>query len=281
MMNIQNFSTLPTKIIHTSKGVVRRESIEIIDDSILVQTPRVRRSISTAAKTLAPSKNFSWNSKVKSDQISPQIDLIKKSHFHAICYRSLILERKQQYSDIRKMKWLKMHMVVFDDVIIFFKAENYQFESRLHFSTIKAVKRIKIGGNSTTYFGTTKPFVIRFQKRSDRILFRKIVPKTYEQTKSVNLSQFELEDEDKMNLTIEDDDVFDSPAAPTVKQTEPRTRLRATSTPVEHSNILRTQFGHNFKSLRRMGRSNTLKTEPKKLSFIDSMLKKMKLKISK
>jgi len=275
-----NFSTLPSKVSTTIKlmpDITRRESVEIVGETIL-KTPEVKkRRFSTRSKstsngsrskmmmryqtTLTPSRAFKWASGPEARKRHEKPLPSSGRYFHAICYRASVTRRRRDLR-IETMEWTKFHMVVFDDVLVFFSSPNYNFDSRVHLSSVKVLKRVRISGKSTTYFGTIKPFVVRFQTRKERSEFRKIMAGTLEPNNSVNLSSMESDAPPIVcNLSAgssedpDDDDVFlpSESSAESAVQNQTPYRRRVRSVPEENSGRVRhgSRSKMNFRSLRK------------------------------
>ena len=270
-------STLPSSIAKDVKMMpdilTRRESVEIVAESVLQQTPSKKRKFSSRSKstrmyqsTLTPSRAFKWSMPVQETSAN---------YFHGLCYKANVTRRRSDLS-IETMNWKKYHLVVIDDVVVFFTAPDYEFDSRVHLSAVKMLKRVRISGKSTTYFGTAKPFVVRFQTRSERKEFRTIMSGTIEANSSVNLSSVEMDSPRPISIASSSDD-NDDVFLPTMNILEagqtPRRRIR--SMPEEDSVRLRagSRSKLTFRSLRsKLTRKNSIKADQP--SFLDSLRNK-------
>lgn len=278
------------KITHIQiEPMQRQESIEIVGESFIESpqnTPvKKNRRHTTTTKinmryntTLTPSKMFKWQTAM--EDASPR-SKISGRYFHAICYRANVTRRCRDLR-LETMDWKKFHMVVFDDVIVFFTASTFDFDSRLHMATIRTLRRVRIAGKSTTYFGTVKPFVVRFQTSTSRTQFRKVMKGQLEPNRSVNLSTVDTPEPmvtPAVENTSDDDDVFlpeipkISPPFPTPT---PRRRIRSLpENPVRRVRLV-SSSKLNFRSLRKFGskKKNGLKTESVRKGFLETIRQK-------
>ena len=252
-------NTLPanTSSVEFPLGFSRRESVEIVGETDILETPGPKRRYSCSTYVRAP-KPTKWNaSKKMSDKVSGQ------RYFHGICYRASVNRRRADLT-VDTMQWTKLHLVVLDDVIVFFSHPNYDFESRVHFSKVKSIKRVRISGKSTTYFGAIKPFVVRFQTRAERNNFRHVMTGNICPNKSVNLSTVEpptpiVEPPTQIaGSDSEDDDVF-LPSTPikTILPTSPKTpaRRRIHSDPSQPGSTCERKAKVIFRSLRKFAKN--------------------------
>lgn len=256
---MQSYNTLPAKLAQLKTIVpknVRRESVEIIGESSMEspvnQRSNFRRSHSKNKK-LTPSKAMKWIPEQKS----------KSRYFHAECFRSFI-RRPSKDLELSTLKWVKLHIVIFDKVLVFFSADKYEFESRVQLAAVKSIKRVRIAGKSSTYFGMGKSFVIRFQTRADRINFRNIMGVSIDLNKSMNISKISVLQKESTPITPK-----------TQHRTIIRSRPRARSTPDEHelSGSRFSKITTNFRSFRFSKKTSPANIRP---TFLDNLKRKTK-----
>lgn len=279
------------KVTHLQmEPMQRQESIEIVGESFIESpqpTPRRNfRKMSTRSTsrinvrynpTLTPSKMFKWQA--MTDETGTR-SKISTRYFHAICYRASVTRRCRDLR-LETMDWKKFHMVVFDDVIVFFNASSFDFDSRLHMASIRTLRRVRIAGKSTTYFGTVKPFVVRFQTSSSRNQFRKVMKGQLEPNRSVNLSTVDAPVETvPQPEEISDDDVF-LPVSTTQNHPTPtpvpRRRIRSLPEPSRRVRLV-SSSKLNFRSLRKFTskKKSGSKMENARKGFLETIRQKSK-----
>ena len=268
-----NANTLPlhpeyVEMISSVAGE-RRESVEIFDDF-----PVQKRRFSIKSKKMTPSSAFSWNRAEKKDTDSPKksckpVPEATGEYFHGICYRAPIRCSRSNISN-KDLEWSKFHLIVVGDVFLFFSAPKYEFESRIHLSTVRSLRRVRVLGKSAIYFSTLRPFILRFQTRNERTAFSKIMPsRTNLRVPTVNLSRVEIQEAD-LNETVEEEVFIDGPAA-TTHFAERRGRFF--SVPDAESPARREVTARAFRSLKKTARRNSNDKE-KKNGILSSLKKK-------
>ncbi|CAG5105560.1 Oidioi.mRNA.OKI2018_I69.chr1.g2237.t1.cds [Oikopleura dioica] len=253
----------------------RRDSVEIFEES---NFPKKQRGFSLrgSTKKMSPSNAFSWNRPDKKDteakiKQSPKTAQVG-DYFHGICYRAPIRCSKNEMND-SDLEWSKFHLIVVGDVFLFFSAPKYEFESRIHLSTVRSIRRVRVFGKSAIYFSTIRPFLLRFQTRAERSNFSKIMPsRTNLRIPTVNLSRVEIEEAEKsFNETLDDEVFIDGPELEEKSDMDGR-RGRFFSVP--EAETKREVDARVFRSLKKSARKSTSKDAKKKHGILTSLKKK-------